>query len=165
MNERKLDALEAVIDTYQEDLFRFAFFRTGSTQEAADIVQSVFLRLYERHRDFAAIENMKSYLFRSVSNACADHHRWKQSRQTVSLAHAALHASEETGSADAAEEYKRINALLETLPDEQAEVIRMRTVSSLPFAEIAEILQVPQATAKSRFRYGIEKLRSNINRR
>ncbi len=162
MNERKLDALEAVIDTYQDGLFRFAFFRTGSTQEAADIVQSVFLRLYERHKDFAAIENMKSYLFRSVSNACADHHRRKQSRQTVPLAHAASHASDDVENADAAAEYERINGLLATLPAEQADVIRMRTVSSLAFAEIAEILQVPQATAKSRFRYGIEKLRSKI---
>jgi DNA-directed RNA polymerase specialized sigma24 family protein len=38
----------------------------------------------------------------------------------------------------------------------------MRTTDELGFAEIADILQIPEATAKSRFRYGIEKLRANF---
>jgi DNA-directed RNA polymerase specialized sigma24 family protein len=40
----------------------------------------------------------------------------------------------------------------------------MRTTDDLSFIEIADILQIPPATAKSRFRYGIEKLRSNLSK-
>ena len=152
------DDLAHLIDKYQEGLFRFAFFRTGSTGDSQDIVQGVFLRLYDRPKGFAAIENIKSYLYRSVSNACSDHHRRRQSLKTVPLTHAVAHAADD----EARREYERIAALLDTLPPEQAEIIRMRTVDSLPFDEIAEILQIPPATAKSRFRYGIEKLRSKI---
>jgi RNA polymerase sigma-70 factor (ECF subfamily) len=161
MSEQKRRELERVIDQYHEGLYRFAFFRTGSADDSRDIVQSVFLRLYDRHRDMAAIENMKSYLYRATANACADYHRRRQSRKTVPLVYASNVASD-SNSVTAESEYQRINTLLATLPDEQSEVLRMRITDELSFAEIADILQIPVATAKSRFRYGIEKLRSNI---
>lgn len=52
---------------------------------------------------------------------------------------------------------------LATLPEEQAEVIRLKTSDSLTFARIAEITGTTEATVKSRFRYGIGKLRKLIN--
>lgn len=61
------------------------------------------------------------------------------------------------------EEYERIAGLLATLPEEQAEVIRLKTADSLTFARIAEITGSTEATVKSRFRYGIGKLRKLIN--
>jgi RNA polymerase sigma-70 factor (ECF subfamily) len=167
MLEQKILELEKIIDTYQQGLFRFAFFRTGSTDDSADIVQSVFLRLHERHGNLAAIENIKSYLYRAVANACSDLHRRKQSIRKVPLVHAAIHTGEPAdydALVTAEQEYIRINTLLDTLPGEQAEVIRMRTTDDLSFIEIADILQIPPATAKSRFRYGIEKLRSNLSK-
>jgi RNA polymerase sigma-70 factor (ECF subfamily) len=161
MSEQKRRELERVIDQYHEGLYRFAFFRTGVADDSRDIVQSVFLRLYDRHRNLAAIENMKSYLYRATANACADYHRRRQSRKTVPLAHATNVASDSNPDTDESE-YQRINTLLATLPAEQAEVLGMRISDELTFAEIAEILQIPIATVKSRFRYGIDKLRSNI---
>ncbi|WP_419523449.1 sigma factor-like helix-turn-helix DNA-binding protein [Alistipes putredinis] len=53
--------------------------------------------------------------------------------------------------------------MLATLPEEQAEVIRLKTSDSLTFARIAEITGTTEATVKSRFRYGIGKLRKLIN--
>jgi RNA polymerase sigma-70 factor (ECF subfamily) len=163
MSEQKRCELERVIDQYHEGLYRFAFWRTGSADDSRDIVQSVFVRLYDRHRSLAAIENMKSYLYRATANACADYHRRRQSHKTVPLTAAANVASDSNPDALTAEgERQRINTLLATLSAEQAEVLRMRTSDELTFAEIAEILQIPLATVKSRFRYGIDKLRSNI---
>lgn len=57
------------------------------------------------------------------------------------------------------EEFKRISRLLDTLPEEQAEVIKLRIYGNNSFAEIAEILSVPLPTVKSRFLYGLTKLR------
>ena len=57
------------------------------------------------------------------------------------------------------EEFRRVGCLLDTLPDEQAEVIKLRIYGNNSFAEIAEILSVPLPTVKSRFLYGLTKLR------
>ena len=49
--------------------------------------------------------------------------------------------------------------LLEGIPEREAEVIRLRTFSDLSFAEVAAVVGASVPTIKSRFRYGIEKLR------
>jgi len=59
------------------------------------------------------------------------------------------------------EEYKRINAMLRNLPIDQSEIVQMRCIDELSFIEIAEILKIPITTAKSRFKYGIEKLKTS----
>lgn len=57
------------------------------------------------------------------------------------------------------EEFALINSLLEIIPHEQSEVIRLHIHSNRTFVEIADILDIPVTTAKSRFKYGIEKLK------
>ena len=71
----KLLELENVITGFQDQLFRFAFFRTGSFTDSQDIVQEVFLKLYHENDNLHMVKNMKHYLFRSVSNACTDYRR------------------------------------------------------------------------------------------
>lgn len=61
-------------------------------------------------------------------------------------------------------EYRRIARLLTEIPDEQAEVIRLRIYGDNSFAEVAEILSLPLPTVKSRFLYGLEKLRKGLKK-
>lgn len=60
------------------------------------------------------------------------------------------------------QEYRRINTLLHSIPVEQAEVIRMRIHGDRSFVEIADILEIPVTTVKSRFLYGIEKIKKGL---
>jgi RNA polymerase sigma-70 factor (ECF subfamily) len=56
-------------------------------------------------------------------------------------------------------DYQRIAKLLVEIPEEQAEVIRLRIYGNNSFADVAEILSLPLPTVKSRFLYGLEKIR------
>ena len=78
-------------------------------------------------------------------------------RRTSAAARRALEEHE------AREEARRIETLLNRLPPEQAEAIRLHTYASLRFTEIAEVLRCPVSTVKSRFAGGIEKLRKMSN--
>ena len=60
---------------------------------------------------------------------------------------------------EAREEQQRIARLLGALPDKQAEVIRLHIHAELKFTEIAEVLELPVTTVKSRFTSGIERLK------
>ena len=62
------------------------------------------------------------------------------------------------------QEQALIARLLAALPDEQSEVIRLHLHGECTFAEIAEILEIPIPTAKSRYRYGIEHLRKELQK-
>jgi RNA polymerase sigma-70 factor (ECF subfamily) len=62
-------------------------------------------------------------------------------------------------SLDVREKAETVSRLLMSIPETEAEVICLRAYSELAFADIAQALRSPVSTVKSRFRYGIEKLR------
>lgn len=153
---------ERVILTHQDQLLKFAFFKTGSMEDAQDIVQNVFIRLFNEKFDFSTIENLKAYLFRCVSNSCNDLLRSRKRHRFISAENMQLQSLPDYDS-ESEREYNRIERLMEDIPSEQADVIKMRIINNLTFNEIANILGLPTTTVKSRFKYGIDKLRVKIN--
>lgn len=57
------------------------------------------------------------------------------------------------------EDADRINTLLDSLPTREADIIRMNVIDNLSFVEISSILSIPQSTAKSRYKSGMDRLR------
>lgn len=159
--ELRLRELEYVVLAFQQQLFRFAFFRVGHSADAQDVVQDVFLRFFREGRGFSAVSDLRGYLFRSVSNACHDHLRRRSRERFVPLDAVVMRTAEEEPGWT--EEYERIRKLLEAIPEDQAEIIRMKTVGGLKFVEIAAALDLPLPTVKSKFRYGIDKIRVKLN--
>jgi RNA polymerase sigma-70 factor, ECF subfamily len=166
IGRNRLKELENVITEFQEQLFRFAFFRTGFFADAQDIVQDVFIKLYHDKVCLNTVHNLKNYLFRSVSNACIDYQRKKGKYKFSPLDKATIpddmNEKEASHQMLLVEEYSRIELLLKNLPDEQAEVIRLKVLDDLSFVEIAQIFQIPVTTIKSRFKYGIDKLKLKV---
>jgi RNA polymerase sigma-70 factor (ECF subfamily) len=109
------------------------------------------------------VDNVAPYLFRMVANQCTDVLR-RRKRRTGPLAEAAATAPPESGDAQDAAHLRRIEELLGRLPARQAEVIRLRVWAGLPFDAVAEALSCPVPTVKSRFRYGVHKLRRALTR-
>lgn len=149
--------VEGIVAEYRDALYRFALFRLGSRAEAEDAVQDVCLKLISGV-DLASVGNARSYLMRCVSNACADRLRCRRLdiRPVEHAAAVAVHDETER-------EAERVGRMLVSLPAEQAEVIRMRIHDGLHFTEIADILEIPVTTVKSRFAYGVAKLRRQLS--
>ena len=74
----QLEEFGKIITEFQDQLFRFAFFRTGSLADSQDIVQDVFVIFFKNQQHPSTIHNVKHYLFRSISNACTDYQRKKK---------------------------------------------------------------------------------------
>lgn len=154
---------EKLIDAYQGALVNHAYFITGSIQDAEDIVQECFVKFYFQPPALLEASKAKTYLYRMVHNAGIDIIRKRKQSRHVDIAKMDnLSESQTNGSAEKLllhNEFLRINLLLEQIPAEQSDVIKMRTISDLSFVEIAGILEIPVATVKSRFTYGLSKLR------
>lgn len=144
------------IDLYQDQLFRYAFFRIGSKEDAEDVVQDAFLKIAATT---AHIANPRAYLFRTVGNGCVDVIRNKVKFSPIEERMTTPSTSDER---EEQEEFERINRLLSNLPEQQSEVIRLHIHANLKFTEIAEMLEQPVTTIKSRFTSGIEKLRQKF---
>lgn len=158
--QQRLNELESIIVREQDMLFRFAYMRVGRRADAEDIVQDVFLKLFRSSESLSSVRNVKHYLIRSISNACRDFHR--RSQDTLPLEKADKESVQDDD-LKMYEEYLRITALARTLPPEQREVLYMKCIDGLKFREISDILDIPEATVKSRYRYAIQGIQKQLN--
>jgi RNA polymerase sigma-70 factor (ECF subfamily) len=157
LTKNKINELESIIEEYQDQLFSFAFFRLGSYGIAQDIVQDVFLKFFQDKKVLKSVKNIKTYLLKSISNACIDYQRKYGKIKMVNIESVSNDIADEEKICIA--EFIRIEDLLSDLPDEQAEVIKLKFVDEFNFIEAAEILNISVNTVKSRYRYGINKLK------
>ena len=158
--QQRLNELEILIVKEQDMLFRFAYMRVGSRADAEDIVQDVFLKFFRSSEDLCSGRNVKHYLIRSISNACTDFHRRKHDNLPLEKADKEIVSDDDL---KMHEEYLRITELAGTLPQEQKEILYMKCIDGLKFREIADILEIPQATVKSRYRYAIQGIQKQLN--
>ena len=158
--QQRLNELESIIVREQDMLFRFAYMRVGRRADAEDIVQDVFLKLFRSSESLTSVRNVKHYLIRSISNACKDFHRRKQDILPLEKAEREMVSDDDL---KMYEEYLRITALARTLPPEQREVLYMKCIDGLKFREISDILDIPEATVKSRHRYAIQAIQKQLN--
>ena len=151
--EQLLMDLERIVEERQDWLFRFAYMRIGIREDAEDVVQEALLSVFRRLREKTRMDNVGLYVIRAVSNACTDYLRRKPLRMVNLNEAKEIPVSE--GDRQIHEEFVRINKMLDSLPAEQAELVRLKCYDDLTFRQIAELQNIPEATAKSRYRYAI----------
>ena len=149
---------EKLIAGTQDELVQFAFYRLGNRHDAEDVVQDVYVEAFRDREKRRHICEVRAYLFRMVLNRCTDVLR-KLPRLVYENCDETASTEDGFSLAAAREEARRIGKLLDQIPAREAEVIRLRAGPDLTFAEIAAATGASVPTVKSRFRYGIEKLR------
>ena len=127
-----------------------------------DIVQEVLLAAFKKLKEGQQVEELDRYIIRSVSNACRDYLR-KNRPQIIAINEAASMPNS-NGDKQIHEEFLRISKLLEDIPQEQAEIVRMKCYDNLTFREIAELEEIPEATVKSRYRYAIQHIQQRLRK-
>ena len=149
--------MEKVIEDNLDYLVRFAFFRLDDRDEAEDLVHDAVLKFLELDTKDIRPSGLRLYLFRIVYNLCQDSLR-RGNRKAVSIECVEIEEPTEDDILDS-EEAERLNIILGSIPEQEAEVIRMNIIDELSFVEISHILSIPASTAKSRFKSGIDKIR------
>ena len=152
------DALEALYDATADRLYGLALWRTGSAEDASDVVQEVFLRIVEARSRLGRVKEPFPWLLGLAHHVAIDVARRSKRRATVPLDGVPFLAAadrDQASSIDAA----RVSRLLARLPAAQRDAIYLRHFEECTFARIGRITGVPTFTAASRYRLGIGKLR------
>jgi len=157
---------ESFITGQLEGFVRHAFSLLGNIQDAEDVVQDVILKAFRNRSELLHVTRSRNYIHRMISNSCLDLIRKNGTRETfirLSLKEPkqGIEMPVET-SMILNEDAMRVNIMLENLPENQAVVIRLRLIEEMSFSDIAEITSSPVTTVKSRFTYGMNKLRSGF---
>ncbi len=150
-----MQALAAIYDAYSGVVYHLLLARLEDDHRAEELLVDVFMALVQRGRGVAQIRDLRAYLLQVARNHAAQAH-CKHNHNSPDLAIATV-ADEPV--AEALDSIVVREALAE-LPAEQAEMIVLKIWHELTFAEIGRILDISPNTAASRYRYGLEKLRT-----
>lgn len=132
-------------------LFRFALRFLGSEEEAKDVVQEVFIKVWNGREQMQEVQNWEAWCMRITKNLSLDRIRSLNRKQTqpiedsFDVRHEALTPHEST---EMRESMNRINQLIETLPEKQRQVIHLRDVEGYSYNEICEILELDMNQVK-----------------
>ncbi len=159
-------ALCRIYNRYATDLLTLATHLLGRTDQAQDVLQDVFVKFIESIDSFELKGSLKGYLATCVVNRARDYLRrvGGHRAEPLEMAHAAetQHPSP-LQAAITGEQEQRLTAALVELPDEQREAVLLHLQMGLKFREIARMQGVSGKTAWSRYRYGLDRLRSMLN--
>ncbi len=168
-----LDAFNQLILRYQNMAWSVAYRLLRDPDAAADAVQESFIKAFRALDSFQG-GNFKSWLMRIVSNTAYDLLRARKRRATDSLEDLPMEQEYITHLTDRAEspheraERRELAELLEeaidSLPEDQRLVLLLSDVEGYSYDEIAEILEIPVGTVKSRLSRGRSKVRDYLAR-
>ena len=168
------DACAELVNQHQRMVYHLALHLLGDHDEALDLSQEVFLRVFRTIQSFRGQSALRTWIFRIVVNQARNRQRWWRRRRRgdqVSLddhikAHGEVPAARETTAPDTMlgrkELASRIWVALERLPFDQKTAIVLREIDGLSYDEIAFSLGVAIGTVKSRLARAREALRDQL---
>ena len=131
---------------YAQDVYRFAFWLSGSSEEAKDITSETFFRAWMKLSSIR-METLKGYLLKIARNVYLGQLRKQRKLTELEDTHPDPSPGPEESS-EVRSELAHIQAFLRTLPEVERSAFVIRMKYELPYAEIARILQISEAAAR-----------------
>ncbi len=158
------EALKQVFDLYNRKVYRVAYGVLRHREEALDIVQEVFIKLFRSIKNFKGESRLSTYLYRMAVNTAIDHVR-KAGKPIAS----SLEGEEGFQPAEEPEKrpdriflYKelegKVNEALGKLPADQRMALILREVEGFSYEEIADSMKCSIGTVMSRLHYGRKRM-------
>ena len=163
------EAMGALYDRHARAVMVYLLGMLGDRQEAEDILQHVMVGFIRQAASLGAVLSVRAYLLASAHNGVANALRSKSRKDSFLHDYEVLVRRRDgqqagpTSNAETSEMRRQLNTALAQLPDDEREVVLLRTYGGLSFGETAEALGLPRSTAASRYQTAIEKLRGLID--
>jgi RNA polymerase sigma-70 factor (ECF subfamily) len=157
-------AWEDLVRQHTRQVYGLCFRFTNSAQEAQDLTQDVFLRVFKTIKTFRSAEgSFHTWLARVTRNLLIDHYRRTRQERVTDSIEEQLPMLEEAGGAASArpdqvlagrEAREILQATLQKLSPDLREAVILRDLQEMEYREIAKVLDIPEGTVKSRINRG-----------
>lgn len=152
-------AFEMLYFRYRDWIVSLAHRFTGDSDAALDVMQETFLYFLKKFPGFRLTANLRTFLYPAVRNLSIAARRKAQRYQASETALATI---ENTATEDSvAAGTNELQIVLAGLSEEHRETILLRFVDGLTLAEIAEAMEIPLGTVKSRLHFALQTLRDD----
>jgi RNA polymerase sigma-70 factor (ECF subfamily) len=157
-------AFNEIVSRYKNKVFNYVCRMVGAGADAEDLTQETFLRAYMNIKSFQSRASLNTWLFRIATNICIDFVRKRRKTQAVT---ASLHREDEEEGSEVERDMPdsrfdpqsillnrelgvRLNQALASLPEKLRTVVLLHDIEGLAYEEIAQIVECPLGTVKSR---------------
>jgi len=157
--EGKEAAFNELVDRYLSSTYGFFTKFTNSKEEAEDLAQDVFIKMYKALKKFRFESEFKTYLYRAninMSNTYLRRNKWKNMLHLDQISEPEYI---DTTNEDKWKRKELWNAIAR-LPKIQRMVVTMRTTENLPYKEIAKIMNISENSAKVNYHHAVESLKT-----
>ena len=155
------NAFEDLVAAYEKNVYNLALRMTGNAQDAEDMAQEAFVKAYTSLPGFRGDSKFSVWLYRIVSNVCLDFLRRQNRRPASSLSQededgeeSQMDIPDESQSPEQLLErsltQEAVQRGLQSLSEEQRQILLLREIQGLSYEEIAETLDLEAGTVKSR---------------
>jgi RNA polymerase sigma-70 factor (ECF subfamily) len=167
-------AFEMLVEAYQKKIFNLAFRMIGNYDDAGDLAQEALIRVYKSIAGFKAQSSFSTWIYRITTNVCLDEIRKRKNKKVLSLDEE-IHVEDgemqrqiESDDPLPEEVFEReelrqiVGDAIASLPEEQRTVLTLRDLQGLSYEEIADILDCPGGTVKSRINRARQALKNAL---
>jgi RNA polymerase sigma-70 factor (ECF subfamily) len=166
-----LDSFNQLVLRWERPIYALAYRVIGREEEARDVAQETFLRAFRALKGFKGQAKFSSWLYRITLNLCRDWMR-REKRTPVAQAPEGVDIIELAGEGTPAESIealvgrnelgRAVSKAMALLPEEQRTAIILKEYHGLTFQEIAELLDCPLSTVKTRLYQGLSVVRRHL---
>ena len=165
-------AFEELVSRWDRKIHGAIYRVVGGDEDARDLCQEAFLKAYRGLGTFKREARFSSWLYQIAINVCRDRLRRRRGKTAVSLDK----MEEEPGRSlrtsapsplelvEARDVRRQVEQAMATLSADEREVVILKEYQDLTFPEIAEVLDVPLSTVKTRLYRGLSQLRHRLER-
>lgn len=159
-------AFGELIQTFQEDIFRMVYYRTGSDMDAEDLTQEIFIKAFDRLAGLKDPALFRPWLYRIAVNRVNDHHRRKRLRAFFTSGTDADVSEREDlrqEGVDALDHvmkkefWRQVEMFMQRLSHQEREVFQLRFMDHLGIAEISAVLGKNESTIKTHLYRAVRK--------
>ena len=177
---QKMDvqAFEQLVEKYQKKVFNIAFSMLNNMDDASDISQEVFIKAFKSIKHYKQNSSFSTWLYRITVNTCLDELRKRKNKSNVFSIDQVIHLEsgevtrqleDDRPTPDSMVENNELRALvrdsISQLSDELKEVIILRDINGLSYDDIADMLDCPLGTVKSRINRARNALKEILKRK
>ncbi len=166
-------AFAEIVELYKDKMYHLAYRMLSNRQEAEDIVQETFLRVFTNLERYDETQKFSTWIYRICTNLCIDRLRKRKNSYSLDAEmtdgegqdyYAALPSDEPNPEEQLvlSEMKQHIREAIELLPEKYKSVVILRYLHDLSLQEIGDVLQMPVTTVKTRVHRGREFLRKKL---
>lgn len=161
-----MQAFTKIIDKYKNQLFATVLRMTKNPEDAQDLVQEAFIKVYEQLNKYDFKGSFSSWLYRVTINHCLDELRKKRYQvEHITFNEKGIDSSEENEPEIVflkKEKSRQLEKLIASLPEDERMIILLRYANERSYEEISELLHIPLSTVRNKLHRAKKKLRKIV---